>query len=256
MDAPSVSHIRKVASRCSLNCTYCYVYNKADTTYEARPRIMDPKTARAALGRITAYAARHRVPEAIIALHGGEPLLVGKPWMARFLEDVRYATPDGLRLSLTVQTNGTLLAPERIELFDRHGVQIGVSLDGPAAWKVSSTSRSTACCTCWSSGPPWARGDRLFDPRPSVRSPWTGRLLPIRPFLQATFVWYGLLHFWSLALAAGAFPTARAEERRETARRGFLRTPLAELMTPCRPHLSDDVAETITTLQNRATATH
>lgn len=255
MDAPSVSHIRKVASRCSLNCTYCYVYNKADTTYEARPRIMDPKTARAALGRITAYAARHRVPEAIIALHGGEPLLVGKPWMARFLEDVRYATPDGLRLSLTVQTNGTLLAPERIELFDRHGVQIGVSLDGPAAWKVSSTSRSTACCTCWSSGPP-GRGATASSTRDRPSAP-PGRAASCRSDRSSRPRSSG-----TACSTSGPLPWPPAPSPPHAPRNAAKRpaaascAPLAELMTPCRPHLSDDVAETITTLQNRATATH
>ena len=30
----------KVASRCNLNCTYCYVYNKGDTTWQGMPAQM------------------------------------------------------------------------------------------------------------------------------------------------------------------------------------------------------------------------
>ncbi|MGK5637982.1 radical SAM protein [Streptomyces sp. URMC 126] len=134
---PSASYILKIASRCNLNCTYCYIYNKGDTSHRTRPRVMSPDVARAALRRIVEYAVRHGLREAVVALHGGEPLLVGKAWMARFLDDVAELTAEhagAVRLWPTVQTNGTLLDAEWIALFARHGVQIGVSLDGPAAW--------------------------------------------------------------------------------------------------------------------------
>ena len=30
----------KIASRCNLNCTYCYMYNKGDTTYLKQPKVI------------------------------------------------------------------------------------------------------------------------------------------------------------------------------------------------------------------------
>ncbi|MDH6630682.1 uncharacterized protein M2271_008545 [Streptomyces sp. LBL] len=129
-----LSCILKISSRCNLDCSYCYIYNKGDTTYKTRPRVMDAAVATAAVRQLTGYAARHGVPEVIIALHGGEPLLVGKPWMRRFLEDVRRETPYNVKVSLTIQSNGVLLDSEWISLLASHGVQVGVSLDGPAVW--------------------------------------------------------------------------------------------------------------------------
>ena len=39
-----LNHIIKVASRCNLNCSYCYVYNQADTTWRDRPSVMSRET--------------------------------------------------------------------------------------------------------------------------------------------------------------------------------------------------------------------
>ncbi|MER6237980.1 radical SAM protein [Streptomyces clavifer] len=129
-----VSCILKISSRCNLDCTYCYIYNKGDTTHLTRPRVMSLEVARAAIREITEYASRNGIAEAVVALHGGEPLLVGKPWMTRFLDDVRKMTPADVRLSFTLQSNGVLIDADWLSLFASHGVQVGVSLDGPAVW--------------------------------------------------------------------------------------------------------------------------
>ena len=34
------SLVVKVASRCNLNCTYCYVYNMGDESYKKQPKFM------------------------------------------------------------------------------------------------------------------------------------------------------------------------------------------------------------------------
>ncbi|MGK5637981.1 aKG-HExxH-type peptide beta-hydroxylase [Streptomyces sp. URMC 126] len=100
----------------------------------------------------------------------------------------------------------------------------------------------------------WARDDRLFDTTPAIASPWTGRPLPVRPFLQASFVWYGLLHFWSLADRAGVFPADRVRERREVAARGFLGDALPRLLAPYRDILDENVAETVEAMRELVTA--
>jgi len=38
------------------------------------------------------------------------------------------------------------------------------------------------------------------QPEPCARSPWSGNLLPIRTYLHACFVWFGLAQFWRLAV--------------------------------------------------------
>ncbi len=127
--------VLKVAERCNLNCSYCYMYNKGDTSYLRRPKFMAKEIAAAALERIASYAVRHNLPEVTLALHGGEPLLVGRKWVQWFLEETRRVQRNcGTELVVGVQTNGTLLDAEWLELLNAYGVTIGVSCDGPEEW--------------------------------------------------------------------------------------------------------------------------
>jgi len=63
--------------------------------------------------------------------HGGEPLLLGKEFYRKavWLQN-RYRSSDQ-RVTNTVQTNGTLLDEEWLDLFDAGGFAIGLSVDGP-----------------------------------------------------------------------------------------------------------------------------
>jgi len=75
---------------------------------------------------------------------------------------------------------------------------------------------------------PWVLREEPFDTEAIVVSPWSGATLPVRPFLQACFVWFGLANFWSLAQGGSTFRSSRLEERLDLARRGFLAGPLLE----------------------------
>jgi uncharacterized protein len=69
--------ILKVASRCNLNCPYCYVYNKADATWKQRPPLMSDEIFGAALSRIRSHCLFTGQTYANIVFHGGEPCLIG-----------------------------------------------------------------------------------------------------------------------------------------------------------------------------------
>ncbi|MCC9709431.1 FxsB family radical SAM/SPASM domain protein [Streptomyces sp. MNU76] len=133
---PFRQFLLKVHSRCNLACTYCYMYEAADQSWRQRPRSMAPATVRRASRLMAEHATEHALSEVHVVLHGGEPLLVG----AEYLEDLLGTVTDALagiatpRFSL--QTNGIRLAedPRLLPVLGRHGVRIGVSLDGtPAA---------------------------------------------------------------------------------------------------------------------------
>jgi hypothetical protein len=72
----------------------------------------------------------------------------------------------------------------------------------------------------------WVTDSALLLPERRVASPWTDRLLSVRSFLQACFVWYGLLHFWSQLRTSGATPPDIAERMMSRAIRGFRRRAL------------------------------
>lgn len=122
--------ILKVAQHCNLNCTYCYVYNRGDESWRSRPRIILDTVVCQLSRRIDEHCDRHEITEFTVEIHGGEPLLLGTRRMQHLI-DILHANCKRGRLRLTLQTNGTLLNREWIELFARNGISFGVSLDGP-----------------------------------------------------------------------------------------------------------------------------
>lgn len=123
------SIVLKLAGRCNLNCSYCYVYNREDRTFLERPKLIRDETFDAVLRRIGEYCDRHR-SRMRITFHGGEPMLVGAERLDRLAARAREVL--GARLGhLSMQTNATLIDDRWIEVFERRDIGVGVSLDGP-----------------------------------------------------------------------------------------------------------------------------
>jgi uncharacterized protein len=122
--------VLKVHSRCDLACDHCYVYEHADQSWRTRPRTMALETVRAAGKRIAEHAATHALPGVQVILHGGEPLLLGAGGLDAALTELRATIAPVVRLDLRMQTNAVLLSPAICDVLLRHGVRVGVSLDG------------------------------------------------------------------------------------------------------------------------------
>lgn len=123
----------KVHSRCNLACRYCYIYEFEDQSWRDQPGRMSRETIDLAAKRIAEHARRHELPELHLILHGGEPLLAGAPLLEYLITAVRDALGEDTRLCTGIQTNGLLLDDGFVELFERLGVTVGVSLDGGQA---------------------------------------------------------------------------------------------------------------------------
>ncbi|WP_405819982.1 FxsB family radical SAM/SPASM domain protein [Streptomyces sp. NBC_01390] len=132
---PFRQFLLKIHSRCNLACDYCYVYESADQSWRDRPRLMDDRTVRRTAALIAEHARDHDLAEVHVILHGGEPLLVGAARLEALLRVLADALDGVAALRLTLQTNGLRLAedPALLPVLARHGVRIGVSLDGTAA---------------------------------------------------------------------------------------------------------------------------
>ncbi|MEU3885336.1 FxsB family cyclophane-forming radical SAM/SPASM peptide maturase [Streptomyces sp. NPDC029041] len=131
--APFHSFVLKVHSRCDLACRYCYMYRSQDRSWREQPRAMAPETVDRTAGRIAEHLTAHGGREAGVVLHGGEPLLAGEAALGRAASVLRAAAGPGVRLHLTLQTNGVRLTERWLDLCAEHGIRVSVSLDGDRA---------------------------------------------------------------------------------------------------------------------------
>ncbi|MGW1885160.1 FxsB family cyclophane-forming radical SAM/SPASM peptide maturase [Streptomyces sp. NPDC001970] len=127
---PFAQFIVKMHGRCNLACRYCYLYAGPDHTWRTRPAAAPPGVLDRAAARIAEHAAAHGLGDLSLVLHGGEPLLAGADRLAAFTDLVRERVPSACTVHATVQTNATLLTDDRVTTLARHGIRIGISLDG------------------------------------------------------------------------------------------------------------------------------
>jgi len=130
MQAKSFSFVVKIASRCNLNCTYCYMYNMGDDSYLMQPKKMSDLTIQKLAQRIDSFSKKHEMQAISIILHGGEPLLAGKAFFRRFLDIFRESIADHVKIVYVVQTNALLIDEEWMQLFEELDIKLGISLDG------------------------------------------------------------------------------------------------------------------------------
>jgi uncharacterized protein len=123
--------ILKVASRCNLDCTYCYVYNKGDSTWKRQPKIMARPVFDAALNRIAHHCDQTGQSRVVLVFHGGEPCLIGVDRFREFCEAALQTLGTRANVALAIQTNGTLLSSDWAKAFRDYRVEVGVSMDGP-----------------------------------------------------------------------------------------------------------------------------
>lgn len=128
--APLRTLIWKVASRCNLDCGYCYVYKHTDQSWRGQPVRASLEVARKLGERIQEHADRHGLPHIDIVLHGGEALSVGVEYLGELCDALEQgAGRDVVRWKL--QTNGVLLGDNELDFCLRRSIEIGLSMDGP-----------------------------------------------------------------------------------------------------------------------------
>jgi uncharacterized protein len=118
----------KVASRCNIDCKYCYVYHSSDQQWRNQPKRMSGEIIDAAIGRLKALKESQGQDLAVV-LHGGEPLLLGLAPLRQLLVGLRRAL--GPASTIALQTNGTLVTDEVLDLMAETRTRLSISIDGP-----------------------------------------------------------------------------------------------------------------------------
>lgn len=110
---------------CNLDCSYCYLPNRDD-----RRRMPIDVVAKA-----VEWVFRETRPADPLSIvwHAGEPMVLGVEWYQAAFAAASQAAPAGASIRHHFQTNATLIDDRWCDFFHEHQVDVGVSLDGPAA---------------------------------------------------------------------------------------------------------------------------
>ena len=110
---------------CNIDCKYCYLTNRSDTS-----RMSDEVMAAA----FEACVASGLVGEQISLIwHAGEPLVLPVAYYENAFDIARRTFPDSVSVTNCFQTNGMLIDEAWCALLARPDVTVGVSIDGPKA---------------------------------------------------------------------------------------------------------------------------
>jgi uncharacterized protein len=124
---------------CNIDCDYCYLPERDST---AR---MSLATVRMAAQRLADDGLAG--PELTVVWHAGEPLAMPVAFYDDAVAAVREALGPACAVSHSIQTNATLIDDAWCALFLRHGIRVGVSVDGPRglhdAHRRTRTGRGT-----------------------------------------------------------------------------------------------------------------
>jgi uncharacterized protein len=127
--APPAFHVlaKPTGAICNLECRYCFFLAKENLYPGSRFRMPD----RLLKTHIRMLIEAHRGPEVTVAWQGGEPTLMGLDFFRRSIQyQQKYSRP-GLRITNTIQTNGTLINDAWAAFFKENAFLVGVSIDGP-----------------------------------------------------------------------------------------------------------------------------
>ena len=119
--------IKPTSHSCNLDCGYCF-YKKTSRIYPGKSHCMSEDVLEKLISETMLYSEG---APCTFSWQGGEPLLAGINFFKKIIKFQQKYGQSGQIVSNSVQTNGTLLNKEWIELFRQYNVFVGISLDGP-----------------------------------------------------------------------------------------------------------------------------
>ncbi len=121
--------VKPAGASCNLACQYCFYLPKR-ALYPGKQTRMDDAVLEAFTRQ---YIEAQSVPEVTFGWQGGEPLLMGLEFFKKAISfQEKYKKP-GIKISNTLQTNGTLLNDAWGKFLHDNEFLVGISIDGPPA---------------------------------------------------------------------------------------------------------------------------
>lgn len=129
LDIPTTVPVRSfslaLAQKCNLGCTYCYA---EQGTFGGEPTNMSLEVAKTSVDQLLKDTSPGE--KITLGFMGGEPLFNREALHATTKYAAEKATERGVEVVFTLTTNATLIRSEDIELFQRYGITLTVSIDG------------------------------------------------------------------------------------------------------------------------------
>lgn len=119
--------LKPSSSACNLKCEYCFYNSLADNRDVGFKGMMSEETLRNVIQKAYDFADSTDV---FFTFQGGEPLLRGIEFFEHFIEMKNALNTKNSKVTICVQTNGTLIDEKWCELFKANNILVGVSLDG------------------------------------------------------------------------------------------------------------------------------
>ncbi len=123
---------KPIGPLCNLHCAYCFYLSKEELFFHEKKKeyIMSPKV----LERYVKEYIQSQPPtaqEVVFAWQGGEPTLLGTGFFEDVLRLQKKHNIRNIKISNSIQTNGTLITDEMARFFKENDFLVGISIDGP-----------------------------------------------------------------------------------------------------------------------------
>lgn len=114
---------------CNLACRYCYLTEADKNTKGTMPmEIIEATFDQLRKSKLNLLSEKRIT----VVWHAGEPLVAGIPFYRSAFDLIKKLTADlDITITHSLQTNGTLINEEWIQLFKEYDVKVGISVDGP-----------------------------------------------------------------------------------------------------------------------------
>lgn len=120
--------IKPASSTCNLRCRYCFYEDEAENRTLKNMGLMTFETAEVLL----LEAFRSVDPRGFLsfAFQGGEPTLAGLDFFRQFVKQAKGQKPPEVKISFSIQTNGTQIDDAWAKFFHDENFLVGISVDG------------------------------------------------------------------------------------------------------------------------------
>lgn len=135
--------LKPASSECNLACGYCFYHSLCASRSAPSHGFMSERTFELILSKAVRFASGAPIA---LSFQGGEPLLRGKEFFLNAARAVSEYRKKGNKISVGVQTNGTLIDEEWCDIFAKNGWLVGLSLDGDEeanAFRIDKRGEST-----------------------------------------------------------------------------------------------------------------